>query len=45
MSKINKLQGYIVQGTQPIFCSKFKWSIIYKNIESLCCTPDTNVIL
>ena len=23
----------------------FKWSIIYKNIELLCCTPETNTIL
>ena len=23
----------------------FKWSIIYKNIELLCCTPETNRIL
>ena len=21
------------------------WSIVYKNIKSLCCTPETNIIL
>ena len=26
------------QGIQPIFYNNFKWSIIHKNIESLCYT-------
>ena len=30
---------------QPLFCDNGKWSIIYKNTESLCCTPETNVTL
>ena len=44
MHKISKQQGYIVQHRDmwPLFCNNFKWSIIYKNIESLCCTPETN---
>ena len=25
--------------------NNFKWSIIYKNCVSLCCTPETNMIL
>ena len=29
---------------QPIFYNNFKWSIIYKNTESLCCTPETNIV-
>ena len=24
---------------------KFKWSIIYKNVESLCCTLEVSIIL
>ena len=32
----------IAQGIQPIFYN-FKWSIIYKNFESLCCTSETNI--
>ena len=46
MYKINKEQGYIIQHReiQPLFSNTFKWSIIYKNIESLCCTPETNII-
>ena len=27
---------------KPIFSNNFKWSIIYKNIKSLCYTPQTN---
>ena len=30
---------------QPLFCNNLKWSIAYKNIESLCCIPETNTIL
>ena len=35
----NKQQGYIVQHREikPLFYNNFKWSIIYKNPESLCC--------
>lgn len=32
------------QGIEPIFHINLKWSIILKNTESLCCTPETNVI-
>ena len=28
-----------------MFYNNFKWSIIYKNTDSLCCTPKTNIIL
>ena len=44
MRKIDKQRGYIVQHReiQPLFCNNFKWNIIYKNIASLCYTPETN---
>ena len=44
---INKHQKYIVQHReiQQLFCNDFKWSMTYKNIESLCGTPETNKIL
>ena len=29
----------------PIFYNDFKWYVIYKNIKSLCCTPETNTTL
>ena len=47
MYKINKQHRYNVQHReiQPLFCNNFKWSISYKNIESLCCTPDISIIL
>ena len=32
-------------GNIAIFYNNFKWSIIYKNIKSLCCPPETNIIL
>ena len=46
MHKISKQQGYIVQHReiQPLFWNNFKWSIIYKTIESLCYTSDTNIV-
>ena len=47
MYKRDKQQGYkycTAQGIQPLFCNNFKWSIIYKNIESVCCTPETKMI-
>ena len=46
MSKITQLQGYIIQHreTHSFFYYNFKQSIIYKNIKSLCCTPETNII-
>ena len=37
--------AYGTQGIQPAFYSNFKWSIIYKNIESPCGIPKTNIIL
>ena len=42
-----KQQGYIVQHSriQTLFYNNFKSRIIYKYIESLCCTPKTNIIL
>ena len=30
-------------GILPIFYYNFVWSIIYKNIKSLCCTAETNI--
>ena len=47
MYKINKLKGYIAQHREysQYNNNKFKWSITYKNIESLCCIPETNKIL
>ena len=35
----------IAQEIDPISYNNFKWSIIYKNIESLCYIPETNIIL
>ena len=29
----------------PLFCKNFKWNIDYKNIESLCCTSEINIVL
>ena len=45
-SKINKQQD-IWYNTKilPLFCNNFKWCIMYKNIESLCYTLATNIIL
>ena len=42
----NKQQEYIVQHgeIQPLFCNNLKWNIIYKNVDSLCCTPETNFV-
>ena len=39
--KIDKQKGYIVQHKeiQSLFCNNFKWSIMYKNIQSPCCIP------
>lgn len=37
--EINKLQGY----TANIY--NFKWSITYKNVESLYHIPETNILL
>ena len=47
MCKVDKQQGYIGQNKEinQLFCNNFKWSIIYKNIESLCCTSETNIVL
>ena len=30
--------------TESLFCNNFKWSIIYKNVESLSDTPKTNTV-
>ena len=42
--KIDKQQRYIVQHReiQPSSCNNFNWSIIYKNMESLCYLSETN---
>ena len=43
MYKMDKLKEYILQHReiQPIFYNNYKWSIIFKNCESLCCIPET----
>lgn len=33
------------QGLHPLSCNNFWWSIIGKDTESLCCTPESNIIL
>ena len=45
--KINKLHGYNVQHREcsQWYYTNFVWCIIYKNIGSLCCTPETNIVL
>ena len=44
MYKINKLQRSIVEHREilPLFYEDFKF---FKNIESLCCIPETNTLL
>ena len=46
MYEINKQQGYMVQHRelQLLFCNNVKWSILHKNIECLCCIPESNII-
>ena len=46
--KIDKQQRYIVQHKkllQLLYYNAFQWRLIYKNTESLCYTPETNIIL
>lgn len=47
MYKKDKQQGYIIKyrEIQPLLSSNFKWSITYKNIELLCCTPEMKRVL
>ena len=40
--KINKIQGYNVQHKEYNQYN-FKWNVIYKNIKSLLCIPETNI--
>ena len=28
-----------------MFYNNLKWTMMYKNVESLCCTPETDLIL
>ena len=46
MYKINKQLEYIVQHRkiEPLFCNNFQKSIIYKNVESLCCISEINMV-
>ena len=46
MNKVNKLQEYTVQHREysPIFYNNYKRSITYENFESVCCTPETNIV-
>ena len=32
-------------GNMSVFYNSFKWNIIYKSVESLCCKPEINVVL
>ena len=34
-----------VWGIQPIFYNNYKWSIVSKDCDSLCCPPETYIIL
>ena len=45
MYKADKQKGYIIQHREMylLFCKNFKWSIIYKKIEWLCCTAENNI--
>ena len=43
MYKIDKKQGYST-GIIATICNNFKWSITYKNTESLCCISETNIV-
>jgi len=47
MYKVDKQQGYVVQHReiQLLFFNNFKLSVIYKSVESPCCTPETKIIL
>ena len=46
MYNTEKLQGYIVQPREySQYFLSFKWSISYKNIESLYRTLETNIVL
>ena len=47
IATVDKQQGYIVQHgeLQPLSCNNFQWSISCKNVESLCSTPETNIIM
>ena len=46
MNKVNKLQEYTVQHREyrPIFYNNYERSITYENFESVCCTPETNIV-
>ena len=45
--KINQIQGYKVQHRKSgqYFYNNLKWNTINENIESLHCTPKTNIVL
>ena len=42
----NKQLRYTAQDRKikPLLCNNSKWNMTYKNIESLCCTPKTNIV-
>ena len=42
--KINQLQGYIAQHWEYSQYFIITGSGVYKNIKSLCCTPETNIV-
>ena len=41
---IRNMDILYVIGKQSLFCNNFKRNINYKNTESLCCTPKTNIL-
>ena len=44
MYKINRLQGYILQHKEHSQYFIITLNRVYKNIESLCYTPETNIV-
>ena len=46
MNKVNKLQEYTVEHREysPIFYNNYEQSITYEDFESVCCTPETNIV-
>ena len=45
MYKISNRDIFTAEEIWLLFYNDLKWSIIYKNIESLCCTPETQNIV
>ena len=43
--KMNKPEDIFYSIGNIVLCNTFKWSIIYKISESLCCILETNIVL